>query len=80
MDNKTKSAESGVNYYEVDFADGYGIVIKGTVQPTVEEAKEFCKKEGVAVAVTPITREEATNFYDMSREDEWPVFNREVAA
>lgn len=67
-----------MKFYEVEFEDGFSIAIKGTRMPTVEEAEHFCQyKYAKAVNVLEITEEEARNFFDCSKIDDWPVFNGE---
>ncbi|MGN8969859.1 hypothetical protein [Intestinimonas sp. HCP28S3_D6] len=69
---------SKVSFYELDFESGYGMVIKGTRDPSVEEAQDFISKHGtdeVVIGVFPISREEAENFYDFTYEENWPVFH-----
>lgn len=68
-----------MEYYEVDFADGYGMCIKAKRQPTIEEANEFYKEDtekygGIINVLGPYTREEVAPFYDMEYEDNWLVF------
>ena len=67
-----------IAFYELDFASGYGMVIKGKRAPSVEEAQKFILKHGTSEVVTdvfPISREEATYFYDFTNEENWPVFH-----
>lgn len=66
-------------YYEIDFKDGYSIVIKSKREPTLEEANrwlaEDVKKYGpVTLVGDEISREDAEKFYDFSTEKDWPVF------
>lgn len=77
------------NYYEVVFrsyrrlADTYSICIKGTREPTIREAEEFCKDDMKKMGydcvsrVIEITGEEANMFFDMENECKWPVFGEE---
>lgn len=76
---------NNLNYYEVEFsfrdpAQGtYSICIRGTREPSVEEAAVFCRKDAesldaVVTRVDPISREEAEHFYDFSNEENWPIF------
>ena len=58
--------------------------IHGVRQPTPEEAEQFLAEDvkthgGKVLAVNPISVEEARAFYDLSREDAWPVFGEEAA-
>lgn len=58
----------------------YSICIVGTKSPSIEEATEFCKNDmefyryKYIVSVTEIPKEEAYNFFDMSKEDIFPIF------
>lgn len=77
------------NYYEVvfrshdKFEDTYSICIKGTREPTIKEAEEFCKEDMKNIGydcvdeVIEITEEEANMFFDMENECKWPVFGEE---
>lgn len=66
-------------YYEVDFDNGYGMVIKAERVPTIEEAEEFYKEDaekngGILAIYGAYAREEVAPFYDMSNENNWRVF------
>ena len=68
-----------MEYYEVDFVNGYGMCVKASRQLTVEEANEFynedaSKNGGILSVFGPYTRDEVAPFYDMSNEDQWLVF------
>jgi hypothetical protein len=77
-----------IKYYEVEFSkkddktDMYSICILGIKKPTIEEAQMFLKKEIEVMGydyvsdVLEITYEEAHEFFDMEREDEFPVFGK----
>lgn len=68
-----------ISYYELDFDDGYGMVIKGTECPTIHEAEEFVRRDlmGAHITnVTPIDENEARCFYDFSNEEKWPIFKK----
>lgn len=74
------------NYYVLEFAiDGNknhtsSMCVLGYRKPTIEEAKEFWKKDcelygdETLIDVYEITKEEAYGGYDMSRENELPIF------
>lgn len=68
-----------------DGADGdcvgdYSICILGESEPTIQEASEFCKSDmeqmgyKYVVNVLEIDADEAHKFFDMEKEDEFPVF------
>lgn len=68
-----------MEYYEVDFVNGYGMCIKAKKEPTITEANEFYKEDsfkngGILSIFGPYTRDEVSPFYDMSNEDQWLVF------
>ena len=68
-----------VSYYELDFDDNYGMVIKGTECPTIYEAEEFVRKDLMGRHITgvfPIDENEARCFYYFSNEEKWPVFEK----
>lgn len=70
-----------VSYYELDFDDNYGMVIKGTECPTIYEAEEFVRKDLMGRHITgvfPIDENEARCFYDFSNEEKWPVFENHI--
>lgn len=73
-----ESSSNIVKYYEVDFNNGYGMVIKSKIEPTREQIEEFVKVDadkngGVADIYGPSTREEVSPFYDMENESNWPI-------
>lgn len=68
-----------------DFAEGdtvgdYSICILGERQPSIQEAAEFCAADmdimgyKYVVNVLEIDEEEARTFFDMERENEFPIF------
>lgn len=67
-------------YYEVEFEDTYGMVIKGKRRPTYREAEEFLKEDmknmrvKEVISITEISEDEARLFFDFSNEQRWPVF------
>ena len=68
-----------INYYEVEFNDGYSICILGERKPTIEEAsvflKEDCEKIKTIVAnVQEIDSDEAHTFFYMVNEANFPIF------
>lgn len=77
-----------MNYFEVDFernegssfGDPFEICIRGTREPSVEEAAWFLretasKKNAHVIDVFPLTEEEAREQFCFDDEDEWPVFD-----
>lgn len=66
-------------FTEVDFADGYSIVIRSTHKPTLEEVKKWVKadsdKFGEVTGIYDIDEEDARKFYDFENEKNWPVFS-----
>lgn len=78
FDNAGSPVIRRVKFYEVEFADGYSIAIKGLARPTLEAASRFCYKEvakcGPAVAVYDLTLDEVKAFFDTDNIDNWPVF------
>lgn len=75
------------NYYELEFAiDCFNGELKHTSsmcvlgyrKPTIEEAKEFWKKDiyedETLINIYELTEEEAHENFDMSRESEYPIF------
>lgn len=78
FDNAGSPVTRRVKFYEVEFADGYSIAIKGLARPTLEAASRFCAKEvakcGPAVAVYDLTLGEVKAFFDTANIDNWPVF------
>lgn len=84
--------ERKYNYYELEFLiddDGNGLrhtssmCVLGYRKPTIEEAKEFWKKDcelygdETLVAIYELTEDEAYTDFDMSRENEFPIFGEE---
>lgn len=77
-----------IQYFEIEFSDGDGrtaewICIRGTDEPTLEEAREFLKKDsetiGLPVAgVYPIDEFTARACYDFDNESLWPIFSKEA--
>jgi hypothetical protein len=69
-----------VKYYEVDFDNEYGMCILGLRQPTIEEAKEFCKKDmelwgaKEVVFISETDYETAISCYSMENEASFPIF------
>lgn len=78
FDNAGSPVTRRVKFYEVEFADGYSIAIKGMARPTLEAASRFCAKEvskcGPVVAVYDLTLDEVKTFFDTDNIDNWPVF------
>ncbi len=73
-------------YYEVLFNDSYGICIKSIIEnPTKEQVAEFLKEDmdnfdytiDDIESIDTISLEEATHFYDMENEANFPVLGRE---
>lgn len=74
------------NYYVLEFMINgsrehtSSMCVLGYRKPTIEEAKEFWKKDcelygdETLFDVYEITQEEAYDAYDMSRESEFPIF------
>lgn len=77
------------NYYVLEFMINgdknhtSSMCVLGYRKPTIEEAKEFWKKDcelygdETLIDVYEITKEEAYGGYDMSRENEFPIFGEE---
>lgn len=63
-----------------DVIGDYSICILGRREPSIEEATEFCKEDmknmgyEYVVNVREIDEDEAHTFFDMERENEFPVF------
>ena len=75
-----------VKLYEVDFKDGYSMVIMGRRKPTIDEANAFLSEDinrmkcGSVVNVTDeISEEDARKFYDFTNHKNWVIFPREGA-
>lgn len=75
------------NYYELEFVIGCfngevnhtsSMCVLGYRKPTIEEAKEFWKKDiyedETLINIYELTKEEAYENFDMSRESEYPIF------
>lgn len=71
-----------MKYYEVLFADSYGICIKSEIEnPTRERVAKFLKSDMEKfhyklldiVSIDEISLEESKNFYDMENEKNFPV-------
>lgn len=62
--------------------EDYSICIIGNECPSIKEAEDFCKKDmdkmgyKYVVSITEISKEEAHTFFDMEKEDNFPVFNK----
>ena len=72
--------------YEIDFEDGYSMVIKSYHKPSIEEANKWLAADiermkcGAVTNVTDeIDEEDARMFYDFSNEKNWTIFGKEVA-
>ena len=77
------------NYYVLEFiinGDKHhtsSMCVLGYRQPTIEEAKEFWKKDcelygdETFIDVYEISQGEAYDAYDMERENEFPIFGEE---
>ena len=71
---------SDVSDLDPDADEFYSICIRGRRKPSIKEAEEFCREDmvrsgnNIVVNVAELTPEEAHAFYDMGREDEFPVF------
>ena len=63
-----------------DADEFYSICIRGRRKPSIKEAEEFCAEDmeqsgnNIVVNVSELTPEEAHAFYDMDREDTFPIF------
>lgn len=71
-----------LEYFELLFANCEWICIRGTAEPTIEEAQEFVaqdsKRIGAPVTgVFPIDEQTARACYDFSNEANWPIFSKE---
>ncbi len=67
--------------YDEDYSGNYSICILAEKEPSIEEATEFCKSDmknlgyKYVVSITEISKEEATNFFDMEdAENRYPIF------
>lgn len=78
FDNDPRNQEGHVS----DMVGEYSICILGDDKPTIQEAAEFCKADmkrtgyKYVVNVLEIDREEAHKFFEMERENEFPVFRK----
>ena len=74
-----------MNYYEIRLGNGYDggksvwMCIKGTREPTIREASDFCRADVESYklpvsGVYPIDERTARSCYDFSHEQDWPVF------
>lgn len=69
-----------MRYYEIDFDDGYGICIKSEIEdPTEKQVGDFLVacgdkyNEDNIVMILETTLEEASRFYDMENEANFPI-------
>lgn len=66
-----------IKYYELDFDNNYGMLIKGVRKPSIKEANDFVKHDlhgSNVVGVFSIEETEARAFYDFTNENRWPIF------
>ena len=76
FDNEPRNQED----WNGDTIGDYSICILGERKPSIQEAAEFCAKGmkcmgyKYVVNVLEIDQEEARLFFDMERENEFPVF------
>ena len=75
-----------IKYYEVEFGkrtnetDVFSMCIVGKRKPTIEEAEKFLAEDlemmgyDYVTEVLEIDYDEAHNFFDMERENDFPVF------
>lgn len=73
-------------YYEICIGPGpfitdedFWMCIRGARQPSLEEAEQFYAEDvekfgGNVLAVNLLSPSEASAFYDLSHEENWPVF------
>lgn len=72
-----------MRYFELNFPDGYSMVIKGVREPTIQEAEAFIVEDMRRMRYDRITdivewsREDAVTAFDFDREDQWPIFGSE---
>ena len=78
-------------YYEICIGPGpylaeddsnFWMCVRGVRKPTFEEAEHFFAEDvknngGNVLAVNHISEDEARGCYDLSNEDNWPVFGKE---
>lgn len=63
-----------------DYISDYSICIIGKREPSTEEATDFCKEDlrklgyDFVSNVLPLSYEEAHKFFDMTKENELPIF------
>ena len=71
-----------MKFYEVTYEYGQTVPIKATRQPTIQEAAAFCNvhSAGAVVSVEEISADYLLANYNCNGIDDWPVFNRPVAA
>ena len=77
-----------IKYYEVEFgkqadeADVFSMCVVGVRKPTIEEAEVFLASDlemmgyDYVTEVLEIDFDEAHKFFDMERENDFPVFGR----
>ena len=75
-----------LKYFEVKFSDGYEanavwVCIRGTDEPTIEEAQWFMASDSAQLKlpvaeVCEIDEQTARGCYDFDNEANWPVFSR----
>lgn len=77
-----------IKYYEVEFGkredetDVFSMCIVGVRKPTIEEAEKFLASDlemmdyDHVTEVLEIDYDEAHNFFDMERENNFPVFGK----
>ncbi len=77
-----------IKYYEVEFGkrtdetDVFSMCIVGIRKPTIEEAEKFLAEDLEMMGYDHVTEvleidyEEAHKFFDMERENDFPVFGR----
>jgi hypothetical protein len=75
-----------IKYYEVEFGkrtdetDVFSMCIVGKRKPTIEEAEKFLASDlemmgyDYVTEVLEIDHDEAHNFFDMERENQFPIF------
>ena len=73
-----------IRYFELEFSNGYSMIIKGTCMPSIMEAEQFVAKDmeklGLSEIVDVVEWEEtdARGAFDFEYEDKWPVFTEEM--
>ncbi len=76
FDNEPRNQEN----WDGDTIGDYSICILGERKPTIQEASEFCRSDmeqmgyKYVVNVLEIDEEEAETFFDMERQNEFPIF------